>query len=211
MVKLPFVPGGDKKFFDLLQEGAKNLTETVQKFEELMSSYDKLEERVKEIMDCEHKGDDIIHEIMRRLHRTFVTPLDRGDIARLAERIDDVVDHIEEAARNMLDYQISAPTPQAKEIAQILVQAGVELDKAISQLPNIRRHQKDILEQCVHIKSQEEKADKVVRSALIELFGDTMAFPEMMKWREVYDQLEEAADSCEGAAIVLEGIVLEHA
>jgi len=211
LVKLPFVPGGDKKFYQLLVDEAKNLKETAQTLTRLMNDYDCLEECAQLISDQEHKGDEIIHSIMRRLHGTFVTPLDRGDIANLAERLDDVVDHMEEAARDMYDFKVAAPTPQSRDIAEVLLTAGVELEKAIGGLPHLRRRKEEILEICREINSLEEQADRVGRGALIELFNDNTPFGDVMKWREVYHHLEEAADSCQGAAIVIEGIVLEYA
>ncbi|MEE9199439.1 MAG: DUF47 family protein [Dehalococcoidia bacterium] len=211
MVKLPVVPGGDKKFYDLLQEEAGNLKDTAQALTDLMNDYDSCRERVEHITDLEHRGDEIIHSIMRRLHGTFVTPLDRGDIANLAEQLDDVVDHIEEAARDMFDFQLPAPTPQAKEMAQVLFEAGKELERAVAGLSQMRKRKADILDLCVKISTLEEQADRVGRAALMELLNDNQPFTEVMKWREVYHHLEEAADSCQGAAIVIEGIVLEYA
>ena len=211
MPKLPFSPSGDKKFFDLLLEEASNLKDTAQALTGMIDNYDDVEQRAKQITDLEHKGDEIIHSIMRRLHSTFVTPLDRGDIAKLAEQLDDVVDHIEEAARDMYEFNVAAPTEQAKEMAEVLYNAGVELEKAISGLPKMRRRKSEILDLCRKVSTLEEQADRVGRAALIDLFNDNMSFTEVMKWREVYHHLEEAADSCQGAAIVIEGIVLEYA
>ncbi|MFQ5934281.1 MAG: DUF47 domain-containing protein [Dehalococcoidia bacterium] len=211
MPKLPFVPGGDRKFFELLEQEAANLKDTAQALTELINHYDSLEEQAQHISDLEHKGDEIIHSIMRRLHGTFVTPLDRADIANLAEHLDDVVDHIEEAARDMFEFRVESPTGHAKEMAKVLFQAGVELEEAVSGLQNMRRRKNEILELCRKISDLEEQADRVGRAALMELFNDKLPFTEVMKWREVYHQLEEAADSCQGAAIVIEGIVLEYA
>ena len=211
MVKLPFVPKGDRKFYELLESEASNLKDTAQALADLMNDYDSLEKRVQKIIDLEHKGDDIIHSIMRRLHGSFVTPMDRSDIANLAEHLDDVVDHMEEVARDMLDFKMPAPTPQAREVAEVLVNAGLELEKAVSWLPNMRRKREEILGLCRSISTLEEQADRIGRGALIELFNDNLPFSEVMKWREVYHHLEAAADSCQGAAIVIEGIVLEYA
>ena len=211
MAKLPFVPRGDKIFYELLQQEASNLKDTAQALTDFMNNYDTLEERIQLIIDFEHKGDEIIHAIMRKLHSTFVTPLDRGDIVTLAERLDDVVDHMEEAARDMFEFKVEAPTQQAMEMAQVLYNAGAELEKAIASLPHMSRRKSEILDLCRGISDLEEQADRVGRAALMELFNDDRPFNEVMKWREVYHQLEEAADSCQGAAIVLEGIVLEYA
>lgn len=211
MPKLPFVSGGDKKFYELLENEASNLKDTALALVEMIKNYDSLEDRAQKISDLEHKGDDIIHSIMKRLHKTFVTPLDRGDIAKLAEQMDDVVDYIEEAARDLYEFRVETPTEQAKEMAEILYKAGIELEKAVASLSQMRRKKAEILDLCVKVSTLEEQADKVGRAGLIELFNDNLSTGEMMKWREVYHQLEEAADSCQGAAIVIEGIVLEYA
>ena len=211
MARSPSVPGAHEKFYELLKDEATNLKATAQALTEMMDDFGGADESAQKIMDLEHSGDEIIHAIMRLLHGTFVTPLDRQDIQNLAERLDDVVDHIEEAARDIHEFKIEAPTPQAAEVARVLQQAGVELEKAVGWLPTMRTKKDDILELCRSISTLEEEADRVGREALIELFNDGRSFNEVMKWREVYQHLEEAADSCQGAAIVIEGIVLEYA
>ena len=211
MARSPSVPGAHEKFYELLQSEAANLKTTAQALAEMMDDFTSVEEKAWKIRDLEHTGDEIIHSIMRLLHGTFVTPLDRQDIQNLAERLDDVVDHIEEAARDIQEFKIDAPTPQATEVAHVLQQAGVELEKAIGWLPSMRSRKDDILELCRSISTLEEEADRVGREALIELFNDGRSFNDVMKWREVYQHLEDAADSCQGAAIVIEGIVLEYA
>lgn len=211
MARSPSIPGAHEKFYELLQSEASNLRVTAEALAEMMDDFGSVETSAEKIKDLEHTGDEIIHSIMRLLHGTFVTPLDRQDIQNLAERLDDVVDHIEEAARDIQEFNIEAPTPQAAEVAHVLRQAGVELEKAIGWLPTMRAKKDDILELCRSISTLEEEADRVGRQALIELFNDGRSFNDVMKWREVYQHLEEAADSCQGAAIVLEGIVLEYA
>lgn len=211
MVRSPSVPGAHEKFYELLQSEASNLKVTAQALTEMMEDFGSADESARKIRDLEHAGDEIIHSIMRLLHGTFVTPLDRQDIQNLAEKLDDVVDHIEEAARDIHEFKIDAPTPQAAEVAHVLQQAGVELERAIGWLPSMRTKKDDILELCRSISTLEEEADRVGRQALIDLFNDGRSFNDVMKWREVYQHLEEAADSCQGAAIVLEGIVLEYA
>ena len=211
MARSPSVPGAHEKFYELLQSEAANLKTTAQALAEMMDDFTSVEEKAQKIRDLEHTGDEIIHSIMRLLHGTFVTPLDRQDIQNLAERLDDVVDHIEEAARDIQEFKIDVPTSYAAEVAHVLQQAGVELEKAVGWLPSMRSHKDDILELCRSISTLEEEADRVGRQALIELFNDGRSFNDVMKWREVYQHLEDAADSCQGAAIVLEGIVLEYA
>ncbi len=211
VARVPNVYGGDEQFYRLLHDEATNLKDTAMTLSELMSNFDSLEDWAQKTSDLEHAGDEILHAIMRELHGTLITPLDRSDIATLAERLDDVVDHIEEAARDLYEFRVDAPTEEAAEMARILHEAGIGLEKAVVKLPNMKENRSGILKLCSEISGLEEQADKVGRGALMSLLNGDAPFNYVMKWREVYHHLEEAADSCQRAAIVIEGIVLEYA
>jgi len=199
------------KFFDLLQDGAENQLATAKRLLDLMEHYEQVPQKVDAVIELEHRGDFIIHEIMRQLHRTFVTPIDREDIAALGERIDDVVDALEEAARLMLDYKIERPTEKAKELASLVVKCSEELNKAVAVLKSRGGQLRQVLDQCVEINRYENEADIVFRLALAELFQEEPNPIRIMKWRDIYTQIEQATDLCEDAADVLEGIVLKYA
>jgi len=126
----------DEKFFELLQQSAKNLKEISVKLLDLMEAYEKVPDKVAEIKRLEEVGDTIIHTIMTSLHRTFITPIDREDIAALGERMDDIVDSIEEAARIMVEYNIDEPTESSKELARIIVRSADTLERAMTILPS---------------------------------------------------------------------------
>jgi hypothetical protein len=147
---------------------------------------------------------------MEHLHRTFVTPFDREDIALLAHGLDDVMDFIEGAAKRMLLYRISQPTQRARELASVIVKITYILNEVMPHLRQ-RNQFKWILEQCVEINSLENEADEVHHAALVELFDDTKDIIEIIKWREIYECLEGATDRGEDVANALEGIVLKHA
>ena len=181
------------------------------KLTELMVDYTDVEKKVEDIKAVEHVGDDLIHDIMRRLHRTFVTPIDREDIALLGERIDDVVDAIEEAARYMLDFGIKAPTDSAVEMARLISSSADELTKAVRMLNRGASKFTEILPVTVEVHRLENEADQVASKALGALFSGGAEPLEVLKWREIYNTLELAADQAEGAATVLEGIVLKNA
>ena len=209
MFKFPFIPR-EEKFFDLFEGSAQNMVKAAQVLNELVNTWEDVDKSVAEITDLEHKGDTITHQIMAQLNRTFVTPFDREDIAMLAHTLDDVTDFIHAAADAMLVYKIDRPSQRAKELADIIVQATAEVEKAVCGLCH-RAKLPDILERCVEINRLENVADRVFRSAQAELFGDTTDMAQVIKWREIYGHMEEATDRCEDVSNVLEGVALKHA
>jgi hypothetical protein len=177
----------------------------------MMEDYSDPPARFGEIQQVEELGDHVIHEIMRNLHRTFVTPIDREDIAALADRIDDVVDCVEEGARYMVEYHIEAPTIHALELARILERGGGVLVEAVAKLRFHGTKLKALLPLTVELNRLENEADQVASRAVAELFADEPSAIMVMKWRDIYSQLESATDRMEDAANVLEGIVLKNA
>ena len=209
MFKFSLIPR-EKKFFNLFEESAQNMVNAAQGLKELVDIWENTEERVSEITKLEHLGDTITHQIMAQLNRTFVTPFDREDIALLAHTMDDVTDFIHSAADAMFIYKIDRPSQRARELADIIVQAAAEVEKAVCGL---RRHAelKQILGRCVEINRLENMADRVFRAAMAELFDDTTDITQIIKWREIYEHMEAATDRCEDVANVLEGVALKHA
>jgi len=208
MFKFPFIPR-EEKFFGLFEEGARNMVKAAQRLKELVDTWENVEVKVSEITELEHEGDRITHQIMEQLHRTFVTPFDREDIALLAHSLDDVTDFIHAAADAMLIYKIDRPSQRAKELADIIVQAAAEVERALPQLRH-RAQLKQVLELCVEINRLENAADRVFRSAVAELFDDSPDIANIIKWREIYEHMESATDRCEDVANVLEGVAIKH-
>jgi len=207
--KFPFIPR-EEKFFDLFEESARNMVKTAQGLKEMVDTWEDIGERVSEITELEHHGDHITHQIMAQLHRTFVTPFDREDIALLAHTLDDVTDFIHAAADAMFIYKIDHPSQRAKELADIIVQAASVVEGAVPELRS-RAELKQILGRCVEINRLENAADRVYRSALSELFDDATDMAQVIKWREIYEHMEAATDRCEDVANVLEGVALKYA
>jgi len=176
----------------------------------MVDTWQNVEGIVAEITELEHVGDTITHQIMAQLHRTFVTPFDREDIAQLAHTLDDVTDFIHAAADAMFLYKVDSPSQRAKELADIIVQATAEVERAIPQLRR-RAELKQILTKCVEINRLENMADRVFRSAMAELFGDSTDIAHVIKWREIYEHMESATDRCEDVSNVLEGVALRYA
>ncbi len=198
----------EPKFFDLFERSVANVATAAKELADFFENYTNVPQKVARMTELEHNGDAITHQIMEQLHRTFVTPLDREDIALLTENLDDVMDLMEGAANAMLLYRIEQPTSRARELASILVAMTDELVIAVPLLRN-RSKMKEILEHCVEINRLENEADAIVRFALAELFDGT-PITEVIKWREIYEHLENAVDKGEDVANVLEGVVLKH-
>ena len=209
MFKFPFIPK-EEKFFDFFEESARNVVKAARGLKELVDTWTNIEGKVSEITELEHYGDTITHQIMAQLHRTFVTPFDREDIALLAHTLDDVTDFIHAAADAMLIYKVDHPSQRAKELADIIVQATAEVERAMPQLRH-RAELRQILTRCVEINRLENMADRVFRSAMAELFNDSTDIAHIIKWREIYEHMESATDRCEDVANVFEGVALKHA
>jgi predicted phosphate transport protein (TIGR00153 family) len=207
--KFPFLPK-EEKFFDLFEQSAQNMVQAAHSLKLLVDNWQDIENELARITELEHQGDTITHQIMAMLHRTFVTPFDREDMASLAHVMDDVTDFIHAAADAMLIYKVDYPSQRAKELADIIVQATTEVERTIPQLRQ-RAKLKQVLERCVEINRLENMADRVFRSAMAELFSDSPGIADVIKWREIYEHMESATDRCEDVADVLEGVALKHA
>jgi uncharacterized protein len=164
----------------------------------------------KQIKDLEHDGDKITHECVAALHQTWITPLDREYIHALITRLDDVLDLIEAASERILLFEIAEPTPECRELGEALVGSCHAIQDAVRSLRDLKQS-KRVLDLCIEINKQENKADLVYRTALSRLFKYEKDPILVMKWRDIYDQLENATDVCEDVANIIEGVVLEHA
>jgi hypothetical protein len=216
-LSLSFLPGKnmsfipkENRFFFLLHQSAMNIQQVAIKIQDLLNNFDNVEAKVQEIKDLENFGDDIIHDITRSLHRTFVTPIDREDILALAGSLDDVVDAIDEAAHYVMEYQIEEPTEHSRTLAAIIVQCADELVRAMSLLSTRGSKLRNILPIAIEINRLENVADKIAAQARNELFSEDFELKQVLKWRDIYDDLEQATDRAEDAADVLEGIVLKN-
>lgn len=207
MPRIPLMPR-EEKFFDLFEASAQNVVKGAQMLKELVDKWENVPETVEKVTALEHEGDAITHQIMEQLHRTFVTPFDREDIALLAHSLDDIIDFIQAAADTMLVYHVDRPDQTARDLSDIIVQSAVEVGRA---MPFLRQSGKlkQILAPCVEINRLENVADGIYRTALGELFNGT-DIAKIIKWREIYEQMESATDRCEDVANVLEGVALKN-
>ena len=209
-LSLPFLPKQDHFFF-LLHQSTMNIQRAARKLEDLMKNFENVEAKVQEIKDLEEFGDQIIHDITHSLHQTFITPIDREDILDLAGRLDDVIDAIDEAAQYTLEYAIEKPTIYAEQLSTVIVNCSDSLEQAAAVLGARSSKLKDILPMAVEINRLENNADQIASKAMGDLFTNGSDVIDILKWRDIYNDLEEATDRAEDAANVLEGIVLKHA
>jgi uncharacterized protein len=206
---MPFLglPVGEDKFAVLLGRAADNIVAVGHLLVETMTDFDHLAYRAERMRELEHEGDSITHQLMNQLEQSFVTPYDREDLALLAQRMDDVVDHVDAAVTALFDYGIREPTKNAQELAEVILHAGDAVREAMDHIE--RAELRDVLPITVTINSLENQADQLFRSAMRELF-DEPDVRDIIKWRDVYRELEAATDSVEDVANVMEGIVLKY-
>jgi predicted phosphate transport protein (TIGR00153 family) len=200
----------EESFFDLLEKASENLDRASKLLVESLRKSEALDVSAKQLKAVEQDGDKIVHEVMAKLHGTFITPLDREDIHDLISALDDVLDFIEAAADRFALYRVTSIRSQAVQLAEIIGRQAAEINLVIPLLRRITRE--TILPHCVEINRLENVADGVLRSGLEELFNTATAEPlEVIKWRELYELLEAATDKAEDVADVMEGIVLKNA
>jgi uncharacterized protein len=206
--KFSLVPR-EKKFFILFQQGAENGAKMARELKDLVYLWQNVEGRVSVIADLEQDGDAITHEIMSLLNRTFIPPFDREDISALASSLDDIADRIHSAADAMLLYRVGVPTTKARELADIILQAAAEVKEAVSEIGgNIDKNR--LFKYSVEINRLENLGDNLYRAALAELFANTQDIANLVKWREIYEDMELAINGCETVASVLEGVGLKY-
>jgi predicted phosphate transport protein (TIGR00153 family) len=197
------------EFFDLFGESARNLRAAVELLKDLIDDYHDVDLKVRRIQDREHEGDQVTHAIIRRLNTSFVTPMDREDIYQLATALDDVLDAVEAVSDLFLLHQIEAPLPQMRAQVDVLLRAAEQTEQALTVLPKMDR---DRLEPYwIEINTLENEGDQLYRHAVAELFSGEHRAMDVLRWKEVIENLEEALDGLENVANTIESIVLKHA
>ena len=196
----------DEGFFILFNQLAEKMKTAAELLQLLFASPDRLSHFVTEIKKVEHEADSVIHDVAKRLDRSFITPLDREDIYRLAQELDTVVDLIDGTARRAAMFRLRDSQPNAMKLAAILQEAVNELEQSVRQVKDRR----SVAAHTLHIKKFEEAGDTAYAEAVGSLFDGTPDPIHVIKWKELYDTLEEALDRCQSASIVLESISLKH-
>jgi predicted phosphate transport protein (TIGR00153 family) len=196
----------EREFFDLFEEAGANIVRASALLERMLEQWPEHGELGRDVVVCEQEGDRITHDIIQRLNSTFVTPIDREDIYALASALDDIVDFVEEVADFLALYRIEAPLDRAIEMARILHQSTRAIADAIPRL----RTFKDIHQFTVEVNRLENEGDRVLREALAALFEHGIDPMLVIRWKDIFERLEDAIDSTERAANILEGIVIKN-
>jgi predicted phosphate transport protein (TIGR00153 family) len=206
MGRLRLIPQ-KQEFFDLYSRASANTVEISRLLVELLERFPAEDgSLIAQIKEREHEGDDLTHEVVDLLNRTFVTPFDRDDMYRLAGAIDDVCDHVDEAADNLGTYGIERVPGKAVEQARVIHQAARNLDAAVQRLEGF----KDSQPQLIELRRLEDEGDRLVRDAVAELFNTVKDPIVIIRWKDIHERLEDAVDALENAADVLEAILVKN-
>jgi predicted phosphate transport protein (TIGR00153 family) len=205
MAKIRLIPQ-TREFYTLFDRAAQNLVATSRLLLDLMESYPERRDLVDEIKDREHDGDSVTHEIVQLVNKTFVTPIDGEDIYDLATALDDVCDFMDQVADELNTYGVDEVPPEAIAQAGVILKAVEKLADAIARLEGL----KDISSLLVDVHTLEDEGDRLVRSAIARLFRDGHDPLVVIRWKDIHEHLEQAVDSCERSAHVLESIYLKN-
>jgi predicted phosphate transport protein (TIGR00153 family) len=197
----------DAQFYDMFAEVAKRLSGSASLLHEAFEDPSRLEERVAQIKTLEHEADNLTHDIIDRIDRTFVTPFDREDIHELAGALDDVVDLIDGAARRAVIFHIKVARPHGVQLSEVLKRAGQTIEETVSRM----KDPKAVSAGNRQLKLLEEEGDSVFHEALDVLFSNATDPLLVMKWKELYDKIEDAIDQCEDVGNVLQSISIKNA
>jgi uncharacterized protein len=197
----------DAQFYGMFSEVAKRLTGTATLLHEVFKDPSRLDASVAQIKTLEHEADNLTHDIIDRIDRTFVTPFDREDIHELARALDDVVDLIDGAARRAAIFHIKEATPHGITLAEVLLRSARTVEDTVHRM----KDPKAVAAGNRQLKLLEEEGDAIFHDALEALFANTPDAILVMKWKELYDKIEDAIDQCEDVGNVLQSISLKNA
>jgi uncharacterized protein len=205
---LSWVRANDKTITDMLESQGANLVKATSSLFELVTDFKMVAERNSKIKDLEHEGDQIAHKLFTILAQTFVTPLDREDISRLASAIDEVLNYTDGTADRFVLFKIREPTPYMLELSKILLSASQEIYLLMTQIRKLK-NANELVERCRDINRYEHEGDKIYRTAIAELFETDNAI-EIIKLKEIYETLEGSLDRCQEVADIVEDIALKY-
>ena len=208
MARFQFLPA-ETKFYEWFEKATANLLEGAEALADLLDNYEQVEHKVAHITELEHRGDSIVHEVMHLLMHTLIIPLDSEDIERLISALDDVIDKIEATAVRMVIFRIEAPTERARQLGHLIRSAASEIHQA---MPNLREKKnfRLVTEHIKEINTIENNSDQILRDALVDIVNHREDLFNLIRWKEIYEMLEEATDRMEDVADVLQRVVIKN-
>ncbi|MGD1153443.1 MAG: DUF47 family protein [Syntrophales bacterium] len=200
----------EQKFFDLFDELATKIEEGGELFLDMVEHYEYSEPKIVKLKELENEADVITHKTYEKMHKTFLTPIDREDISALVNKMDSILDMIEASAARMSLYKVKILAKEIIDQAKILNKAIKKVKYIVHAMKNMK-NAKMIIDACVEINTLENEGDIVMRMTMTRLFEQEKDPIELIKWKEIFERIEEAIDVCEDVANVVEGIVLKYA
>ena len=199
----------ETSFFDFFEQHAALTVEGTKEFLSLVTTGANIEAKCRRVSDIEHETDVITHRCVEALHKTFITPIDRDSIHRLITKMDDIMDYVEAASERIVMYELTAMTNDVRDLADVLHRSTIDVEKAVRCLRNFKDpHQ--ILKLCIDINRLENEADAILRRSVARLFKEEKDTIMVVKWKEIYENLENASDRCEDVANAVESIALKY-
>lgn len=196
-------------FFDFFDKHAQIIVKSAKEFQNMANTSSHIVESAEKIKALELEADSITHHCDEMLHKTFITPFERDDILRLVSKMDDIVDYIEAASASLVVYKLTQMTGASQDLADILVACTLEVEAAVKRLRHMR-NSTEIRQHCIQINRLENEADLILRNAIGELFENEIDARNIIKWKEIYENLENATDRCEDVADIIDGVILEY-
>lgn len=201
--------GRDRNFFDLFEETAVKICETAQMLYDLMTNYVDIDRKIGAIEENEHNCDIQVHKILQLLNRTFITPIDREDIHLIAKEMDNITDAIEATAHRFRMYNVKSITEDAIKLSKMIIECTEELRCIMAELKNMSKSS-ILSKKVIEVNRIEDDADNIYRNAIANLFRTEKNAVEVVKWKEIYEYLENTLDACEDVANIIEGVVMKH-
>lgn len=198
-------------FYDQFVETAELTCKAAEKLDDLINNYNvnELEQKISAIEDVEHDCDQSIHDIMQQLNKSFITPIDREDINQIAKEIDNITDDIEATAQRFKMFNVKEMTEDAKVLSRLIVVCTIELKNVMAEMKNMKTS-KTLIKRIIEVNRLENEGDDAFRVAIAKLFANGMDAVEVIKWKEIYEYLENTLDACEDVANIVEGVVMKN-
>lgn len=205
---LPASGGGP--FFELFEQHAERTRQAAELLAMMFREGSPAEAQAQRVKDVEHQGDEITHTVIEKLHQTFITPIDREDIHELISHMDDVLDLVDATSERLWLYDVRQIEPEARELADVLLKAVVEMGSAVRGLRDLKDRSR-LIAHCTEINRLENEGDRITREAVASLFDGGIDPMVVIRWKDIFERLEAAIDACERVAHILESVVIKNA